>query len=285
MSTIAFLGLGAMGSRIARNLFDAGHDLIVWNRSDEKTKPLVEAGAKKAESPRQAGAAADIVMAMVADDDASHAVWLDPETGALAGMEAGQTAVEISTLQPGWVEALGQAMKAKGVDLLEAPVSGTLPQAEKAELVFFIGGDRSVVEKVEPFLKPIGKASTHVGGWGDGARAKLATNAMLGIHVAAWAEILSMLDRSPTNTKTAVEAISKTSVWAPNFGYLTKTMIERNFEPKFPIDLIEKDFRYAMGVAGEARAPLLHQVHETIARAISKGYGKDNMTALRKLYE
>ena len=146
MSTIAFLGLGAMGSRIARNLFDAGHDLIVWNRSDEKTRPLVEAGAKKAESPRQAGAAADIVMAMVADDDASHAVWLDPETGALAGMEAGQTAVEISTLQPGWVEELGQAMKAKGVDLLEAPVSGTLPQAEKAELVFFLGGDGSVVE-------------------------------------------------------------------------------------------------------------------------------------------
>ncbi|MCK5930880.1 MAG: NAD(P)-dependent oxidoreductase [Fulvimarina manganoxydans] len=285
MPTIAFLGLGAMGSRIAKNLLDAGHDLIVWNRSDEKTKPLVEAGARRVETPREAGETADIVMAMVADDEASRTVWLDPETGALAGMGAGKTAIEISTLQPGWVEELGKAMKAQGVDLLEAPVSGTLPQAENADLVFFLGGERSVIEKAEPFLQSIGKASTHVGQWGDGARVKLATNAMLGIHVAAWAEILSMLDRSPTDTKTAVEAISKTSVWAPNFGYLTKTMIDRNFEPKFPIDLIEKDFRYAMGVAGEAEAPLLRQVHEAIARAISQGYGKDNMTALRKLYE
>ncbi|RFC64253.1 NAD(P)-dependent oxidoreductase [Fulvimarina endophytica] len=285
MPKTAFLGLGAMGSRIATNLLKAGHDLVVWNRSEEKTRPLVDAGARRAASPREAADGADLVMAMVADDEASRAVWLDAERGALAGMRSGTVAVEISTLQPGWVKELGEAMKAKGVDLLEAPVSGTLPQAENAELVFFLGGDAETVARCEPHLKPIGKASTHVGGWGDGARVKLATNALLGINVAAWAEIVAMLDRSPTDTKTAVEAIAKTSVWAPNAGYLTKTMIARDFEPKFPVDLIEKDFRYALSVAGKDRAPLVAHVHEIIERAISKGYGEDNMTALRKLYD
>lgn len=285
MTKIAFLGLGAMGSRIAKNLLDAGNELVVWNRSPEKTKPLIEAGATRADSPREAGEVADIVVAMVADDEASREVWLDAQTGALAGMAEGKTAVEISTLTPDWAAELGQRMKEPGVDLVEAPVSGTLPQAENAGLVFFLAGGKNGIDKVEPYLKPLGKAFPRVGTWGDGARVKLATNALLGINVAAWAEITAMLDRSATDTKTAVDAISETTVWAPNFGYLTGSMMKGDYDPKFPIDLIEKDFRYALSVAGKDEAPLIGHVRETIRRAISEGYGKDNMTALRKLYD
>ncbi|MEN3793697.1 NAD(P)-dependent oxidoreductase [Fulvimarina sp. MAC3] len=284
MKTIAFLGLGAMGSRIAKNLLDAGNDIIVWNRSAEKTEPLVAAGAKRADTPRDAAKMADIVMAMVADDEASREIWLNPDNGALAGMDQGKAAVEISTLTPGWAAELGQHMKDAGVDFVEAPVSGTLPQAENAGLVFFLAGEDDGIGKVEPSLKPLGKAFPRVGKWGDGARVKLATNALLGINVAAWAEITAMLDRSETDTKTAVDAISETAIWAPNFGYLTGSMMKGDYDPKFPIELIEKDFRYAQSVSGESNSPLIGHVRESIQRAISEGYGKDNMTALRKLY-
>ncbi|MEX6506391.1 NAD(P)-dependent oxidoreductase [Jiella sp. M17.18] len=284
MPKIAFLGLGAMGSRLAKNLVDGGADLVVWNRSPEKTKPLVEAGAQAVKSPREAGEAADFVLAMVANDEASREVWLDAETGALAGMARGKTAVEISTLQPKWVRELGPKLSEKGVDLVEAPVSGTLPQAENAGLVFFLGGKKDAIDRAEPVLKPLGKSFQRVGDWGDGATVKLATNAILGVNVAAWAEVIAMLNRAPVDTQTAVDAISQTSVWAPNFGYLTSTMIKGDFSPKFPVELIDKDFRYALALAGEDKAPLVQHVHETFQRAIAEGLVAENMTALAKLY-
>nr|WP_255699903.1 NAD(P)-dependent oxidoreductase [Jiella avicenniae] len=284
MPTIAFLGLGAMGSRLAKNLLDAGTDLVVWNRSKEKTEPFVAAGARVAATPREAGETSDFVLAMVADDEASEEVWLDTERGALAGMKPGKTAVEISTLQPGWVRTLGEATAEKGVDLVEAPVSGTLPQAESAGLVFFLGGKEAAVDRARPILKPLGKSFDRVGDWGDGATVKLATNAILGINVAAWAEVIGMLGRSSVDTQTAVDAIAKTAVWAPNFGYLTGSMIQSDFDPKFPITLIDKDFRYALALAGADRAPVVDKVRESFEGAIAEGLGAENMTALAKLY-
>ncbi|MBP0614027.1 NAD(P)-dependent oxidoreductase [Jiella mangrovi] len=284
MTTIAFLGLGAMGSRLAKNLLDAGADLIVWNRSEEKTRPFVEAGARAASSPREAGESADVVIAMVADDEASQDIWLDAETGALAGMASGKTAIEISTLQPDWVRTLGERMAQKGVALVEAPVSGTLPQAENAGLVFFLAGESEALDRAEPILRPLGKSFERVGAWGSAATVKLATNAILGINVAAWAEVIGMLDRSPTDTQTAVDAIAKTAVWAPNFGYVTSSMIRSDFDPKFPVELLDKDFRYALGLAGSDKAPMIEKAHETLKQAISEGLGAENMTAVAKLY-
>lgn len=282
MTTLAFLGLGEMGSRLARNLLDAGTDLVVWNRSADRMQPLIDAGARAADTPRQAGQMADIVLSMVADDAASQDVWLGAD-GALGGMSPGKTAIEISTLTPGWVQDLGGQMQARGVDLIEAPVSGTLPQAEGATLVFFLAGDDRAIAATAPHLAPLGRAFPHVGQWGDGARVKLATNAVLGINVAIWAEVLSMLDRSPTDTARAVDAIAQTGVWAGNSGYLTGAMMQGDHAPKFPVALLDKDIRYALGVAGDD-APLLRLLHERLQRAIDAGYGDDNMTALRKLH-
>ncbi|MBO0905324.1 NAD(P)-dependent oxidoreductase [Jiella sonneratiae] len=284
MPTIAFLGLGAMGSRIARNILASGGDLVVWNRNPEKTEPYVAAGARAASSPRQAGEMADIVLAMVSNDEASREVWLDEETGALAGMAAGKTAIEVSTLTPDFVRSLGSAMAEKGVDLVEAPVSGTLPQAENAGLVFFLAGKTDALDRAEAVLKPLGKSLERVGDWGDAATVKLATNAILGVNVAAWAEVVAMLDRSQADTQTAVDAIAKTAVWAPNFAYLTSSMIKSDFDPKFPVELLDKDFRYALGLTGKGEAPMIEKAHETFERAIAEGLGAENMTAVAKLY-
>ena len=141
MSKVAFLGLGAMGSRMAANLLKAGHAVTVWNRSPAAAEALVASGARKASSPMAAAESADFVFAMVCDDDASQNVWLDSTNGALAGMHPGAVAIESSTLTPEWIRELSEHFRAKGISLLDAPVSGSRPQAEAAQLVYLIGGD------------------------------------------------------------------------------------------------------------------------------------------------
>src|SRR6185437_6871265 len=147
---IALLGLGAMGSRMAANLLKADHALTVWNRTPEAAAALVAQGAKQAPTPRQAAAGADFVFAMVRDDEASREIWLSPHHGALEGLKEGAVAIESSTLTPGWIRELGLAVAARGSTLLEAPVVGSRPQAEAAQLIYFIGGDESVLKRVKP---------------------------------------------------------------------------------------------------------------------------------------
>jgi 3-hydroxyisobutyrate dehydrogenase-like beta-hydroxyacid dehydrogenase len=148
MTKVTVLGLGAMGSRMAANLLKAGHAVTVWNRSPAKT--LVTAGAQLAASPKAAAQGADFVIAMVRDDDASRDLWLSPETGAFAGLSQGAVAIESSTLTANWARTLGEEAKQRGLTFLEAPVAGSRPQAEAAQLVYFVGGDsRSRTDKMD----------------------------------------------------------------------------------------------------------------------------------------
>src|SRR5579864_5429565 len=169
MAKIAFLGLGAMGSRMAGNLLKAGHAVTVWNRDPSKVTPLAALGAVIAGTPKAAVPGAEIVIAMVRDDGASQRVWLDPESGALGGVGRQAIAIESSTLTVGWVKTLSAAAAGRGVSFLDAPVVGSRPQAEAAELTFLAGGDSSVLARAEPVLRVMGSAVHHVGSSGAGA--------------------------------------------------------------------------------------------------------------------
>jgi hypothetical protein len=131
MSKVAFLGLGAMGSRMAANLLKAGRTVTVWNRSPAAAEALVASGARKASSPKEAAKGADFVFAIVRDDDASQNVWLDSTNGALAGMHPGAVAIESSTLTPEWIRELSEHFSAKGISLLDAPVSGSIVERSR----------------------------------------------------------------------------------------------------------------------------------------------------------
>jgi 3-hydroxyisobutyrate dehydrogenase len=285
MSKIAVLGLGAMGSRMAANLLKAGHELTVWNRTASAAEPLVKGGARQAETPRQAAEGAEFVMAMLRDDDASRQVWLDPESGALVGMAERAVAIESSTLTPDWVRELGEQVASRGLALLEAPVSGSRPQAEAAKLIHLVGGDADTLARAKPLLDAMGAGVHHVGPLGHGALVKLATNSLLGIQVTALAEIIGLLGRTGVDVEKALAAIAGTPVWAPVANYLTSTMVEDNFAPQFPVELIDKDFRYTLQVAGEdAAVPMIATAHRTFQRAADQGLGEENMTAVVKLY-
>jgi 3-hydroxyisobutyrate dehydrogenase len=239
---------------MAANLLKADYALTVWNRTPEAAAPLVAQEAKQAPTPTQAAAGADFVFAMVRDDEASREIWLSPHHGALEGLTEGAIAIESSTLTPGWIRELGLAVAARGSALLEAPVAGSRPQAEAAQLVYFIGGDVGVLKQVKPLLMAMGSAITHVGPLGSGALVKLSANALLGVQVTVLAELIGLLKRSGTDVASAMKAIGGTAAWSPAANHLSGSMLAGNFSPQFPVELIEKDFGYAVDAAGSPEA-------------------------------
>jgi 3-hydroxyisobutyrate dehydrogenase len=163
MSKIAFLGLGAMGSRMAPHLIKAGHDVAVWNRSPAPVAAAVAHGARSPATPREAAEGAEIVFSMLTDDDASKAVWMTADTGALAGLGKDAIAIEASTVSPEWLTSLAAAVETHGATLLDAPVVGSLPQAEAAQLVLLAGGAQETFLKAKPVLGCIASVVHHVG--------------------------------------------------------------------------------------------------------------------------
>jgi len=274
-----------MGSRMATRLIDAGHDVTVWNRSPAATAPF-EGRATIAATPRAAAANAEIVLSMVRDDPAARQVWLDADTGALAGMSRGAIAIESSTVTPDWAIDFHAAAETHGVNALDAPVAGSLPQAEAGQLIFLVGGDAEPLARVGYALAAMGGAVHHLGGAGMGARIKLAINALLGIQVAAGAELIAALDKAGLPPAKAAEVIGAVPVASPALRAYLAGMVAGNFTPMFPVDMIEKDLGYALAMAGAGAAPMpmVDAARATYQRGSEAGLGAENMNAVVKLY-
>lgn len=285
MTKIAVLGLGAMGVRMARRLLDGGCEVTVWNRSAERAAPLAALGAHAASTPRAAAQGADIVLAMLRDDEASREVWLHPETGALAAMRADALAIDSSTLTVGCVRDLAGAAAAREIGFLDAPVSGSRPQAEAGQLIYLVGGDAEALAKAEPALKLMGGAIHHIGPCGSGALAKLAVNAMFGVQVAAVAELIGLLRKSGADAAVAIDALAATPVFSPVAKGLAATILAGNYAPSFPLELAEKDFRYLGDAAAYGAAiPVSTCVGAVMAQGLARGLGAEQLTAVAKLY-
>src|SRR5262249_14061719 len=165
MPTLGFVGLGAMGGRMAKRLLDAGHPVVGYNRTRSRAAWLIEAGMRGADSPRAVAEAADVVFSMVTDTGALEAVTAGP-AGLLAGLRPGAAHVEMSTVSPAAIRALGAAVAARGAHMIDAPVSGSVATLEAGQLAFMVGGDPAVLERVRPYLLAIGPTITHVGALG-----------------------------------------------------------------------------------------------------------------------
>ncbi len=287
MSHIAVLGLGAMGSRMAASLLLAGHQVTVWNRTPGRAEALVNAGAHTAPSPAAAAASADIVLAMVRDDAASQDVWLHPSTGALAAMRPGALAIESSTLTPQWVQQLASRAAQRGIELVDAPVAGSRPQAQARQLIYFVGGSEHAVAQATPVLAQMGAAVHAMGGSGAGAQTKLIVNALFGVQVAAVAELLNLGQASGLDPTRLVDVLGATPVCSPAAKAAAQGMLSRAFDPMFPIELVAKDFGYVAASAAQAdvAVPMSQAAHAAFARADQLGLGALHITAVAKLYE
>jgi 3-hydroxyisobutyrate dehydrogenase len=283
---VTFLGLGAMGSRMAANLVRAGHAVTVWNRTPRATEALAALGAHVAATPRAAAEGAEFVISMVTNDAASAAVWLDPNTGALGGLGESAIALESSTVTPQWIEKLSAAVTARGARFLDAPVSGSLPQAEARQLIVMVGGDTAAFQAAAPVLSAIAGAIYHVGPKGQGIALKLAVNALLGIQVAAYGELLGYLSKSGLAPSHALDLLSKMPMASASAIGAAKLMVARDFAPRFPVDLIAKDFGYAIDSAGNigADVPVTEATRTQFEKLRGLGFGAENMTAVMRLF-
>ena len=282
MSKAAFIGLGAMGSRMAANLLKAGHEVTVCDLVPEAVNKLTSAGAKTAASAREPAEGNDFVLTI----DISRKVWLDATTGALAGMKPGAIAIECSTITPAWAHELGGAISKAGIAMLEAPVSGSTPQAENAQLVFLIGGDGETLKRAEPLFKGMGSSVRHAGPVGAGALAKLITNTLMGVQLSTLAEMIGMLKRRGVNPKPVLDAVAATRLWSAHLTGDAESMLSGNFEPHFPIKLLLKDLTYTVKTAGEdASVPTVSAARDVFQKAMNEKLGDLDMTAVVRLFE
>lgn len=226
------IGLGLMGSGMARRLLGAGFPLAVWNRNPERAKALAAEGAHVAATPRDAAARADVVLSMVADDAASRAVWLGDD-GALAGATRGAVLVECSTLTVGWIGQLFREVAARGCELLDAPVTGSKPHAASGELVFLVGGSAAALETARPALAAMSRAILHVGASGRGALLKLVNNFMCGVQAASLAEALALIERSGLDRAKSLELLTTGAPGSPLVKTLSARMTARDYTPNF----------------------------------------------------
>jgi 3-hydroxyisobutyrate dehydrogenase len=278
---IALLGLGIMGSGMARRLLGAGFPLAVYNRNPERAAPLAAEGAQVAASPREAALQSEILLSMVSDDAASRAVWLGDD-GALAGVARGAVMIESSTLTVGWVGELAAAAAARDCELLDAPVTGSKIHAASGELNFLVGGSAEALERVRPAFEVMGRAIFHVGPTGSGARLKLINNFLAGVQAASLAEAVALIERSGLDRDQALDILTNGAPGSPLIKTLSARMAAEDYTPNFLLRLMAKDLTYALqegrqhSLALTTAASALDVFHH----AIAAGQGEKDMSAI-----
>jgi 3-hydroxyisobutyrate dehydrogenase-like beta-hydroxyacid dehydrogenase len=271
MPTLGFIGLGAMGGRMAGRLMAAGYPVIGYNRTAGKAADLVEAGMRPASSPRAVAEASDAVFSMVTDDAALRAVALGPD-GVVAGLAPGATFVEMSTVSPALVRELAAAVAARGAAMLDAPVSGSTVTVEQGQASIVVGGDVAVLERVRPYLLAIGPTVTHVGPLGLAKTMKIAINLGLAVQMLAFSEAVLLAEKSGIARERAVEAVLKSVVASPMVKYRGPLVLGMPEEAMFDVPMMQKDLQLALdhGRAVGVTLPTtaLTQEYLTMARGL-----------------
>ena len=279
MTDLAFLGLGRMGLPMATNLARAGHRVTVWNRTPEKAERFAsEHGAAAAATPAEAAADSDVVITMLADDRALLDAYTG-EGGALPALRPGTLAVDMATVAPATIAELGGLLRDRGVDLVDAPVSGSVAAATAAGLTIMAAGRPEAVERAREVLGALGSRVITMGPSGAGASMKLAVNAIVHSLNQAVSEALVLAERAGIERTSAYEVFANSAVAAP-FVLYRREAYERPGEVPvtFRLELAAKDLRLALALAAEVGAEL-PQTETNLAvldQAAAAGFGQDD---------
>ena len=269
MARVAFIGLGRMGHGMAGRYLDAGFTVAVWNRSKSKAEDLIARGAHWATSPEDAAIDADAVVTMVADDEASRAVWLGKD-GAAANMKEGTLAIECSTVSYKHAVELSRELRGRGLVYIDSPVTGLPDAAASGKLTLLVGADPADLEKARPYLVPLSSTIRHFGAVGTGTVYKLINNLMGAIQIAGIAEGLAIAEQAGLDMKLVLEAVESGVAASPQVIRHSKRMVARNFTgATFTAALRHKDAAYAVALAESllAEPPL-------VGRAAVQAYEK-----------
>lgn len=278
---IAVLGLGTMGAGMAANLLKAGFTVTVYNRTAARAEALAGAGARVAATPHEAARGAAIVIAMVADDAASRAVWTGKD-GALTAADNGALLIDSSTLSPAWIKELANLAARRGLELLDAPVTGSRAQAAAGKLLFLVGGSERAIKIATPAFNAMGREAIHLGPTGSGATMKLINNFLCGVQAASLAEGLAWIERSGLDLQQALSILTAGAPGSPLLGTLAKRMATRDYSVNFLLRLMSKDLKYAQEEAARCAVDLktATAAGDLFASAIAKGYGEQDMASV-----
>ncbi len=248
-TSIGFIGLGLMGRPMANNILKAGFPLTVWNRTPAKAGDLVSAGAKLAANPREVAENADVLITIVSDPPAVEEVLF--KQGALEALRKGSVLIDSSTVSPDLARKVAASCAERGVDFLDAPVTGGTWGAEKGEIVFMIGGKQEVFDRVKPVLETMGKRFFLLGPNGAGQTVKLGMNLLLALEVDALAEAIALVNAGGVQGEKLVEVMQSSMGRAPLLDIKAPLMLKHEFPASFPLRLMHKDVRLALELAGK----------------------------------
>lgn len=278
MANLGFVGLGLMGSRIAKKFLDAGHTVTGYNRTREKAQWLIDAGMQWADSPRAVAENSEIIFSMVSDTRALAEIADD----IIAGLSAGKIYVDMSTVSPRLIRELAERVKQKGAQMLEAPVSGSIPAIQAGTLVPFVGGDADALERVRPILEILAQKIVHVGDAGQGMAMKVAINANLAPQLVTLFETLLLAEKNGIPRAQALDALLNSVAASGLAKYRAPFILKMPEEVWFSINMMQKDLLIALELAREVgmSLPTVAYANELLTQARAMGYGEADFAAL-----
>jgi 2-hydroxy-3-oxopropionate reductase len=278
---VGFVGLGIMGTPMAENLLKAGFELTVYNRSQPPVDLLASLGASAASSPKAVAELSDVVITMVTDSEAVKEVVLG-QKGVLEGAHEGLVLIDMSTISPSVTRSISASLAAKGVNALDAPVSGGDVGARDGTLTIMVGGPETVFESCLPILQAMGKKVVYMGPTGAGQLTKLANQILVACNMIGVSECLNFAKRAGLDPGRVVDSLSAGAASSWSLVNLGPKVVRRDFAPGFKVKLLQKDLRYVLSTAAELNAPLLATtlVHQLYKRVEENGLGDAGTQAL-----
>jgi len=255
MANLGYIGLGAMGGRMANRLLDKGHNVTGYNRTRSKAQWLVDRGMKWGESPRAVAEASDVIFVMVTDSKSLEAVSGGAD-GFLAGLREGKVVVDSSTVSPAVSRDVAEKVRAKGADMVDAPVSGSVSTLEAGKLSVMVGGTRATFDRIKPILDDIGPKVTHVGDNGLALSMKIAHNLSLAVQMLAFSEGVLLAEKSGIPRAVAVDVLTHSVMASPMVQYRGPFVLEMPAESWFDVNMMQKDLLLALEMGRRLDVPL-----------------------------
>lgn len=283
---IGFIGLGIMGKPMAKNLLKAGYDVTVYTHKQETVDELSAYGAHPAKNGRELAAQADVIITMLPNSPNVREAVLGKD-GVIEGAKPGTVLIDMSSIDPTESKAIGQELEIKGIDMMDAPVSGGEPKAIDGTLSVMVGGKKELFDRFYDLLMKMAASVVYVGGLGSGNVAKLANQMIVAVNIAAVSEALSFAKKAGTDPELVYQAIRGGLAGSTVMDAKAPMMLSRNFKPGFRIELHIKDLNNALNAAHAASmpAPLSGQVMEMMQALKAEGLEKEDHSSLLKFYE